>query len=314
MRNGWHVGVVIPAKNEEDFISKVITTIPNFVDRIVVVDDGSSDMTAQIVNKHSTELKNLELIQLQGNGVGSAIDAGHQAMLKSLSEPFVSVVMAGDGQMDPDDLELLIEPVTKNQADYVKGNRFLHQDGPGNMPLVRKIASMILGFFTTLAAGRHVTDPQCGYTATSSLIIKHWNWSKSWKGYGYPNYWLIELSRRSMRVAEVPVKSIYGKEKSGIIMAKFFLSVGLMMLIMHHKRCFSMLFSKSVAPHTILSFIAYILGWITIIPGVSTDLENELTAGFASKLILLVFCWVCAHILDRLAVESRTELRVNAQT
>ena len=55
-----------------------------------------------------------------GNGVGSAIDAGHQAMLRSLSEPFVSVVMAGDGQMDPDDLELLIEPVTKNQADYVK--------------------------------------------------------------------------------------------------------------------------------------------------------------------------------------------------
>ena len=119
MRNGWHVGVVIPAKNEEDFISKVISTLPNFVDRIVVVDDGSSDMTAQIVNKHSTELKNLELIQLQGNGVGSAIDAGHQSMLKSLSEPFVSVVMAGDGQMDPDDLELLIEPVTKNQADYV---------------------------------------------------------------------------------------------------------------------------------------------------------------------------------------------------
>ena len=64
MRNGWHVGVVIPAKNEEDFISKVITTLPNFVDRIVVVDDGSSDMTAQIVNKHSTELKNLELIQI----------------------------------------------------------------------------------------------------------------------------------------------------------------------------------------------------------------------------------------------------------
>ena len=152
------------------------------------------------------------MVQLPGNGVGSAIDAGHQAMLRSLSEPFVSVVMAGDGQMDPDDLELLIEPVTKNRSDYVKGNRFLHQDGPGNMPLVRKIASMILGFFTTLAAGRHVTDPQCGYTATSSLILRHWNWSKSWKGYGYLNYWLIELSRRSMRVVEVPVKSIYGKK------------------------------------------------------------------------------------------------------
>ena len=74
------------------------------------------------------------------------------------------------------------------------------------MPKVRKLASIILGFFTTLAAGRHVSDPQCGYTATSSRVLKEWNWSKSWKYYGYPNYWLIELSRRSFSIKEIPVK------------------------------------------------------------------------------------------------------------
>ncbi|DAC28294.1 MAG TPA: glycosyltransferase family 2 protein [Candidatus Poseidoniales archaeon] len=314
MRNGWHVGVVIPAKNEEDFISQVIISLPNFVDSVVVVDDGSVDNTAMIVQELANKMTTLETIRLPGNGVGSAIDAGHQKMLQLLPEPFVSVVMAGDGQMDPKDLINLLEPITKNEADYAKGNRFLHQDGPDGMPYVRQLASMILGFFTTLAAGRQITDPQCGYTATSYRVLNQWDWSKSWKTYGYPNYWLIELSRLSLRVVEVPVKSIYGDEKSGIIMPKFFLGVGLMMLIMHHKRCFSMLLTKSVAPHTILAFIAYILGWIAILPGISTDLEDEVTSGFISKIVLLIICWSSAHILDRLAVGSRTELRVNAQT
>ena len=72
----------------------------------------------------------------------------------------------------------------------------------------------------------------------------------------------------------------------------FFITVSLMMLLMHHRRCFSMLISRSVAPHTILAFIAYIIGWITIIPGLSTDLEDEITNSLFSKLLLLL------HMLD----------------
>ena len=108
---------------------------------------------------------------------------------------------------------------------------------------------------------------------------------------------------------EIPVRSVYGDEKSGIKMMHFFITVSLMMLLMHHRRCFSMLISRSVAPHTILAFIAYIIGWIAIIPGLSTDLEDEITNSLFSKFMLLLACWTCAHILDRLAVESRTELR-----
>ena len=313
MRNGWQVGVVIPARNEEHFIADVISSVPDFVDHVVVVNDGSKDKTGEIVKNHMAENDSIELINLSGNGGGCAIDSGHRRLLERLNEPFVSVVMAGDGQMDPLDLSSLIEPVTNNTTDYVKGNRFHHLEGTGKMPKVRKLASIILGFFTTLAAGRHVSDPQCGYTATSSRVLKEWNWSKSWKYYGYPNYWLIELSRRSFSIKEIPVRSVYGDEKSGIKMIHFFITVSLMMLLMHHRRCFSMLISRSVAPHTILAFIAYIIGWIAIIPGLSTDLEDEITNTRFSKFVLLLACWTCAHILDRLAVESRTELRKNAQ-
>ncbi len=312
MRKEWQVGVVIPAKNEQSFIGDVIDSIPNYVDKIIVINDGSTDNTQIIVEDMAKTNDKIDLINLTGNGVGYAIDTGHQRLIEVLEKPFVSVVMAGDGQMDVKDLATVIDPIIRNEADHVKGNRFDHAQGIGNMPKIRILASKLLGFFTTLASGRSVTDPQCGYTSTSNVVLEEWDWDSSWKGYGYPNYWLIELSEKSFRVKEVPVKSVYGEEKSGIKNSKFFITVGLMMLFMHHKRCFSMLFSKSVAPHTILSFTAYTIGWIVIIPGISTDLERELTDGILSKILLILVCWTCAHIFDRLAVKSRTELKFNA--
>ena len=144
------------------------------------------------------------------------------------------------------------------------------------MPLQRKLASKILSFATTLAAGQAVSDPQCGYTATSSEVLQHWNWERSWRGYGYPTYWLIELAKGGWRMLEVPVKSVYGRETSGIKRLKFFLSVGSMMAIEHHRRNFSWLFSRFITPHTLFALIAYAIGWIALMPKISTDIEREL--------------------------------------
>jgi len=313
MHNGWHVGVVIPAKDEELFIGAVLDTIPNFVDSVVVIDDGSSDDTSKVANKYQEKSYNLTIIRLEGKGVGGAIDAGHLEMLRNCPEPFVSVVMAGDGQMDPDDLTRVITPIIEQRSDYVKGNRFIHAGGLGNMPKVRRFASQILAFLTTLAAGITVSDPQCGYTATSHRVLKEWNWAKSWDKYGYPNYWLIELSRLSFSVIEVPVKSIYGSEKSNLKMLRFLFSVGIMMFVMLHKRCLSMLFNRNVVPHSIFSLVAYSIGWIAIIPSISTDLEREIANSTSGILFLVAISWIAAHIFDRMAVKTRIELRKNAQ-
>ena len=93
MLGNWNIGVVIPARNEEEHLPKVLETIPDFVDNVVVVDDGSTDTTASIA-------KNFNLVKLNGQGVGAAIDAGHQKLLQIFEGKFVSVVIAGDGQMD----------------------------------------------------------------------------------------------------------------------------------------------------------------------------------------------------------------------
>ena len=313
MHNGWHVGVVIPAKDEELFIGAVLDTIPNFVDSVVVIDDGSSDDTSKVAKTYQDKSYNLTVIRLEGIGVGGAIDAGHIEMLRNCPEPFVSVVMAGDGQMDPNDVTKVITPIIEQRCDYVKGNRFIHVDGVGNMPKVRRFASQILAFLTTLAAGIAISDPQCGYTATSHNVLKEWNWAKSWDKYGYPNYWLIELSRLSFSVVEVPVKSIYGSEKSNLKMLRFLFSVGIMMLVMLHKRCLSMLFNRNVVPHSIFSLVAYSIGWIAIIPSISTDLEREIANSTSGIVFLVGMSWMAAHVFDRMAVKTRIELRKNAQ-
>ena len=312
MESGWSVGVVVPAKNEAPFIRKVIETIPELVDCIIVVNDGSTDETHQEIKTANSHAQVIE-IQLDGQGVGAAIDAGHQAMLEQFEGPFVSVVMAGYGQMDPSDVRDLIAPVILGQADHVKGNRFAHHAGTDNMPAQRKLASKVLSLATTLASGQPIEDPQCGFTATSHEVLREWNWDRSWKGYGYPNFWLIQLAKGGWRVHEVPVRSVYGNETSGIKRLKFFTSVSMMMAVEHHRRNFGWLFNRNVTPHTLFAFIAYAIGWVSLLPMVSTDIEREMVTRGVHPVFLTIAAWAVAHFFDRTATGMVRELRLNAK-
>ena len=280
--------VVIPARNEEEHIQGVLETLPSFVDRAVVIDDGSTDSTYNRATNASSSA-DVEVLQTQGIGVGGAIDLGHQHFLNTVEQPFLSVVMAGDGQMDPDDLCEVIKPIVNGLADHVKGNRMLNPKDIEQMPKRRRRASHILGWLTTLATGRVTKDPQCGYTATSSTLLKEWDWDRSWSGYGYPNYWLIRLSSQGKRVVDVPVKAVYGDEQSGIRPLNFFLRVGVMMTIEHHRRAFHHLFKS---PFMMLSFLFYLGGYVAI----------GMTLTQPLSILSLPLCWWIAHRLDRLAM------------
>ncbi|MEL0101442.1 MAG: glycosyltransferase family 2 protein [Euryarchaeota archaeon] len=270
MYGDWKIGVVIPAKDEEKHLQEVLDTLPKYVDHVVVIDDGSKDKTAEIAVNHN-------LVQLSGEGVGAAIDAGHQKLLEIIDEQFISVVVAGDGQMDPNDMENVISPIINRRADHVKGERL---DRQGKMPLIRQIGTFILGFLTTLACGQRISDPQCGYTATNSKVLKKWNWNNSWKGYGYPNYWLMNIAAQGWKIEHVPVKAIYSGQKSGLRILTFLPKVSIMLLIGLHARIISNTFSN---PSFFILFVwaTYVLAWI----------YNP---------IILVF----THIFDRLHVKS----------
>jgi glycosyltransferase involved in cell wall biosynthesis len=288
MMGGHTIAIVIPARNEEAHIGQVLETLPTFVDHAIVIEDGSTDATYDSATNASSAA-NVTILQTTGLGVGAAIDVGHQHLLKTIEHPFVSVVMAGDGQMDPKDLAAVLQPILDDEADHVKGNRMSTSSDIEQMPKRRRRASRILGWLTTLASGRVVTDPQCGFTATSSELLRQWNWERSWKGYGYPNYWLIHLSSQGWRVRDVPVKAVYGQEQSGIQPLRFFLSVGAMMTIEHHRRAFKHLFGSM---WMMLSFLFYMSGYALAIVAVQQPIA----------LLGLPFAWWIAHRLDRLAM------------
>ncbi len=206
------VGVVVPAFCEEERIGRVVTTLPDWVSQVVVVDDASTDRTAERVRELGRA--RVELICHERNqGVGAAIATGYRRALELGTE--ILVVMAGDAQMDPCDLPRLIEPIADGRADYVKGNRFVHPEARA-MPFFRRVAGAALSSLTRAATGLAVDDTQCGFTALSAAAARELPLDELWPRYGYPNDLLGMLAAGGFRVAEVPVRPVYRGEKSGV--------------------------------------------------------------------------------------------------
>lgn len=225
MFGGRRVAVVMPARDEAEHIAAAIDSIPDWVDAVLVIDDGSVDGTGDIARAHERSNWSPLVLRTDGLGVGGAISTGYR-MLSDLVDSnllppgdWAAVVMAGDAQMDGDDMPSLLSGL--NRVPFVKGDRFSHPEGLGKMPLRRRLGSRILSLLTGLATGRTVRDPQCGYTAVRLSDVRRWGWVHQWSGYGYPNWWLLKLAERSIPFEEAPVRSVYRTETSGIRVRRF---------------------------------------------------------------------------------------------
>jgi glycosyltransferase involved in cell wall biosynthesis len=211
---GSRVVVVVPAYEEEPRVGRVIASMPEFVDRVVVVDDASRDRTAEAARAANDP--RVEVITHGVNrGVGAAIATGYRRALELARAPRDAIcVMAGDAQMDPRDLPRVIEPIARGRAGYVKGNRFAWSGVRRSMPLGRYAAGQVLSRLTSRAIGAPIHDSQCGYTALSREVCAELDLPGLWPGYGYPNDLLGQLARRGIVIAEVPVRPVYADEVS----------------------------------------------------------------------------------------------------
>jgi glycosyltransferase involved in cell wall biosynthesis len=203
------VAVVVPAYREEKLIEKMLTSIPEFVDKVIVVDDASPDNTSAVVRGASRRDERIELIEHSANqGVGGAIITGYKRAAELNME--VTVVMAGDGQMDPEDLPNIVEPVAEGTAAYTKGNRLFQGDAWHMIPHLRYLGNSFLSLLTKVASGYwHIADSQTGYTAISLQVLKKINLDSIYKGYGMPNDMLIKLNQYDFRVRDVHVRPVY---------------------------------------------------------------------------------------------------------
>ncbi len=212
--------VVVPARNEEARIGAVLDTMPPFVDHVIVVDDASQDATRKHVTERQTRGRSTRITLVEhahASGVGGAIVDGYRAALLEGGGPRDAFcVMAGDGQMSPDDLAAVATPVVAGDADYVKGDRFTAREIRKVMPMARYWGGRVFSFATSLAVGRPIHDSQCGFTAISRAACGQLDLDGLWRGYGYPNDLIGQLVLRNLRIAETPVRPIYAGENSGL--------------------------------------------------------------------------------------------------
>jgi glycosyltransferase involved in cell wall biosynthesis len=215
MLAGKRVAVVVPAFDEEDLIETTLAGIPEFVDQVIVVDDASSDGTAE--RARTLGDARVEVISHERNqGVGAAILTGYRRALDADID--VTCVMAGDNQMDPADLEAIAGPVARGEVDYAKANRLFTGRAWELIPHTRYLGNAVLSLLTKIASGYwHVADSQSGYTAVGRGTLELLDLDRIYRRYGFPNDMLVHLNVINARVRDVPSRPVYGiGETSGI--------------------------------------------------------------------------------------------------
>src|SRR3954452_13590881 len=148
MYQGHTVAAVVPAYNESKLIGTTISTMPDFVDIIVVVNDCSTDDTSQRARDIGDD-RVVVVDHEKNTGVGGSILDGHRTALELGAD--INVVMAGDAQMDPDYLPNLLDPLCHDGYEFTKANRFFSRTSYAGMPAMRLFGSVVLSFMSKVA-------------------------------------------------------------------------------------------------------------------------------------------------------------------
>jgi glycosyltransferase involved in cell wall biosynthesis len=218
---GKSVAVVVPAYQEELLLPATLGGIPDFVDRIYVIDDASRDGTVGRARAAADGDSRITVIARdQNGGVGAAVVTGYRQALEEGVD--IAVVMNADNQMDPEDLTELVTPVAKGEADYAKANRLFTGQAWQLIPHSRYLGNAVLSLWTKIASGYwHVADAQSGYTAIGRRMLELLDLENLYPRYGFPNDMLVHLNVWNARVRDVPSRPIYGVgERSGIRLRK----------------------------------------------------------------------------------------------
>lgn len=208
------IAVIIPCYKVERHIAGVISSIPEIVDHIIIVDDAcpenSGNKALEVADKRLILLENSENM-----GVGGAVVAGYKKALELGSD--ICIKIDGDGQMDTSLIPKIIQPIIEGRADYTKGNRFFFPKFLRVMPFGRMLANLVLSFVTKLSSGYwNVIDPTNGYTAIHRTALISLNLDKISKRYFFESDLLYHLNIRRAVVVDIPMKPIYGDEKSNL--------------------------------------------------------------------------------------------------
>ncbi|MCK4648965.1 glycosyltransferase family 2 protein [bacterium] len=197
---------LIPAYNEAGKTNRVVARFSKgMVDEIVVIDDGSTDNTAsQVKKKGATVLKHKER-----KGIGAALRTGMDYALKNNFD--IIVVLAGNGKDNPEEIPRLLEPILKEDYDFVQGSRYIKGGFRGKMPTHRLLFTRMYSWAVRITTGFPITDATNGFRAYKTSILKdkridiHQDWLRESLEY----YLTLKVLKLKFRAREVPVSKVY---------------------------------------------------------------------------------------------------------
>jgi glycosyltransferase involved in cell wall biosynthesis len=305
------VCVVIPAYNEEKLIEQTITTVPDFVDYIVTINDGSSDKTLQIQRQLAKKNKKVLVVNNEKNlGLGASMVRGYKRALETDAD--LIGIMSGDAQCDPVYLEKMTERLVDGGADYVKANRFVDVLALQQMPRFRRFGNILITLLTKFSTGYYtIFDALCSFGMMRRTALESMPMHLIGKRYDFENTQLIAMSIGGVHIVDYPVPALYGEETSTIklwstswhifkalfagfwqrmyykyVLRSFhpvalFLFSGMFMgtigtvfgLYITYRRVF-----EDISPSTgtvMLAVVPLILGFQLVLAAITTDIENE---------------------------------------
>jgi glycosyltransferase involved in cell wall biosynthesis len=193
----------IPAFNEERTIAKVILQTQKYVDKVIVCDDGSTDMTAEIAEKLGAAV----IRHSRNLGYGAALNTLFREAVKL--NPSCIVTIDADGQHNPSDIPKLTDPIVRGEADIVIGSRFL--SGRDNTPKYRRLGVKVITGIVRKISYPQITDAQSGFRAYSRRAVEELGLTEP--GMGVSTEILIKAGEKKLKVVEKPVTISYDVEK-----------------------------------------------------------------------------------------------------
>lgn len=205
---GKRVIVGMPALNEGKRIGNVLKNIPDFVDSVIVVDDGSKDDTSAVAKSYNAIVIRKE----KNQGIGAGYKTIYDKFLEMKGD--IMVLINSDGQHDPHEISKLVRPLIKNPRQYILGSRFKKKTGKGHF--VRNIGNHLISIVYTVALKKRIFDSTTGFHATTYEVLKNADYKKWDNNYLIETRALLELHKRGIPITEVSIRCIYGDEVSSI--------------------------------------------------------------------------------------------------
>ena len=200
---------IIPAYNEEGKIGSVVKKTIPYVDRVLVIDDGSNDNTYNEANSSGAVV----IKHMENRGAGAAIRSGIKYAVQNNFD--ICIPLSGDDQDNPKEIQKLVSHIGKGY-DFVQGSRYIRGGKIIDMPLFRKITTRLFSFFFSLMALHPISDASNGFKAFKTNMIndKRINLWQDWLNrYELEPYLLYKAIKLNYKFIEVPVTKRYSKTK-----------------------------------------------------------------------------------------------------